>query len=124
MKGMKCPKNVGSHATLNPPSPRGGTRGTTIRLTLTGTGVGLATEVTFAESGLRATIVKAEKPTANRLDVDLTMAADARVGLHRIEVVTPLGVPVVSQSFAVEAYPAVAERGCGADDRMVLFSRS
>ena len=49
-----------------------------------------------------------DKPNANRLDVDLTVAADARVGVHRLGVVTPLGVPDFV-AFAVEAHPTAAE---------------
>ena len=50
----------------------------------------------------------ADKPAPNRLDVDLTIAADARVGVHRVGVVTPLGVPEFVP-FAVEAHPAATE---------------
>ena len=60
---------------------------------LTGNGVGRATAVVFPEPGLTAEIVPAAKPDPNRLEVDLTIAPDARVGLHRFGVVTPLGVP-------------------------------
>jgi WD40 repeat protein len=95
-------------ASLNPPSPRGATRGGKVRVTLTGNGVGRATEVVFAEPGLTATIVSASKPDANRLDVDLTIAPDARVGLHRVGVITPLGVPAF-QVFAVEGHPELKE---------------
>ncbi len=96
------------NARLNPPSPRGAARGTTVRLTLTGLGVGQATALIFPEPGLSGTIVPAGKPAADRLVVDLTVAPDARVGLHRIGVVTPLGVPAF-QTFAVSALPEVAE---------------
>ena len=71
--------------------------------------MGRATEVVFPEPGLTAKIVPAEKPAANRLDVDLSIAADARVGLHRLGVVTPQGVPAILATFAVEAHPAANE---------------
>jgi len=97
------------NATLNPPSPRGGSRGATLRVTLTGEGVGRATEVVFDEPGLAAKIVPAEKPAPNRLDVDLSVAPDARVGPHRVGVVTPQGVPALLPTFAVEAHPSANE---------------
>ena len=98
-KSAKPKPALVGNASLNPPSPRGATRGGKVRLTLTGNGVGRATEVVFPEPGLSASIVAAAKPYGNRLDVDLTIAADARVGLHRIGVITPLGVPAF-QAFA------------------------
>lgn len=96
------------NATLDAPSPRGATRGRTVSLTLTGRGVGRSTAVVFNEPGLDATIVPAEKPDSNRLAVKLTIAEDARVGLHRIGVITPLGVPAF-QTFAVSAAPELSE---------------
>lgn len=95
------------NASLNPPSPRGGTRGVKIRLTLTGNGVGRATQVVFAGGGLAGTIVPAAKTDPNKLLVDLTIAADATAGLHRIGVITPLGVPAF-QPFAVSAHAEAA----------------
>ena len=44
-------------------------------------------------AGLSATILPAKQPDPNRLEVELTIAPDARVGLHAIGVITPLGVP-------------------------------
>ena len=97
-----------------PPRPRGAARGSKLRVTLTGTGVGKATAVVFDEPGLDATIVPLEKPDANRLGVDLAVAADARVGLHRFGVITPLGVPPLVP-FAVSAHPEAAEVEPGDD---------
>src|SRR5579864_669015 len=96
------------NASLNPPSPRGATRGTKVKMTLTGTGVGLANAVVFSDARLAATIVPAEKPDPNRLEVELDIAPDARVGLSRFSVQTPLGM-TPSQSFAVSAYPELTE---------------
>ena len=96
------------NATLNPPSPRGVLRGSTTRLTLTGTGVGLSTEVLVLEGGFLAKLVTAAKPDPNRLDLDLTIPNDARVGPHRISVVTPLGIPA-AQTFIVDRNPIVNE---------------
>jgi WD40 repeat protein len=94
--------------TLDPPSPRAGARGKTVRLALSGNGVGRANEVVFAEPGLSATIVPAAKSSANKLEVDVTIAPGARTGIHRFTLLTPLGVPG-SQKFSVEAYPETAE---------------
>ncbi|HEV3122749.1 MAG TPA: c-type cytochrome domain-containing protein, partial [Isosphaeraceae bacterium] len=96
------------NASLGPPSPRGGMRGSKVRLTLSGTSVGQASVVAFDDPGMKATIVAPEKPDANRLTVDLEIAADVRVGVHRFGVQTPLGFPGL-QSFAVSAYPEQSE---------------
>jgi WD40 repeat protein len=96
------------NASLNPISPRGATRGTTLRATLTGVGVGQASSVLFQESGITAQILPAAKPDPNRLEVELTVAADAREGIHMIGAQTPLGVTPF-QPFAVSAYPEVQE---------------
>jgi WD40 repeat protein len=88
---------------LNPPSPRGGVRGSKLKVTLSGNGVGRSDAVVFPEPGIEAAIVPREKPDPNALDVELTIAPDARVGTHRFGVRTPLGTPA-SQSFAVSAY--------------------
>ena len=73
-------------ATLNPPSPRGGLRGSKVKVTLTGIGVGRATSVLLPEPGVSAAILPAKQPDPNRLDVELTIAPDARVGLRTIGV--------------------------------------
>jgi WD40 repeat protein len=96
------------NASLGPPSPRGAKVGATVRLTLSGNGVGRSAAVVFDEPGLVATIVPAETPGASRLDVDLAIAADARIGIHRFWVQTPLGVPD-AQTFAVWADAEAAE---------------
>lgn len=96
------------NATLNPPLPRGATRGQTVRLTLTGESVGRSVEVLTLENGLSAKIIPSAKPEANRLEVDLTVAGTARVGVHRIGVVTPAGIPPF-QPFAIEAHPGANE---------------
>jgi WD40 repeat protein len=93
-------------ASLAAPSPRGGTRGTTVRVALSGNGVGEADTILFPEQGITAAIVRAEKPDKNRLDLDLTISPDARVGSHAFVVRTPLGTPA-AQSFVVSAYPEV-----------------
>jgi hypothetical protein len=96
------------NASLAPPSPRGAVRGSKVKMTLSGNGVGRSDLVAFTEPGIRASILKAEKPDPNRLDVELEIAKDARVGVHRFLVQTPLGTPG-SQPFAVSAEPEARE---------------
>ncbi len=95
------------NASLNLPSPRTATRGATVRMVLTGNGVGNAGDV-LVDPGLKAKPIRPVKPDPNRLEIDLTIAPDAPLGRHAIGVVTPLGVPP-RQPFFVEAYPATAE---------------
>jgi WD40 repeat protein len=96
-------------ATLDPPSPRGGARGSRLRLTLTGQGAGRASRLIIPEPGLQGTIVPASQPNENRIQVELAIAPDARVGTHRIGIITPLGIPDY-QTFVVDADPEVAEK--------------
>ena len=103
------PAKLVRNASLDPPRPRGGVRGSKIRVTLTGQGVGRTNAIILPEPGLRATIIPNARPDDNRVDFDLTIAADTRVGLHRIGVITPLGVPAM-QPFAVAADPEVVEK--------------
>ena len=84
-------------------------RGSRVKVTLTGTGVGRATAVIIPEAGLSATILPSAKPDPNRAEVELAIAPDARLGLHALGVITPLGVPAF-QTFAVVADPEVAEQ--------------
>jgi hypothetical protein len=91
-------------ASLAPPAPRGGERGKTVRVTLTGHGVGQATAVVFPEGQITPTIVPAETPDPGRLTVDLAIAADAAAGGHRFLVRTPMGVPP-ARTFVVSAFP-------------------
>jgi hypothetical protein len=102
------PPQLVRNASLDPPSPRGGVRGSRIRVALGGRSAGHATQVIIPEPGLSATIVPPSKPDENRLEIDLTIAPDARVGLHAIGIMTPLGVPGF-QTFAVDAAPEVSE---------------
>jgi hypothetical protein len=97
------------NASLNPPSLRGAVRGSRVKLTLTGQGVGRATAIVIPERGLDATIVPTAKRDDNRVEVELTIAPDARVGIHSIGVITPLGVPGF-QSFAVDEAAEAAEK--------------
>ena len=78
-------------------------------MTLTGHGVGHATTILLPEPGLAATIVPSARPDDNRVEIDLTIARNARVGLHSIGVMTPLGVPGF-QTFAVAADPELREQ--------------
>jgi WD40 repeat protein len=99
-----------TNATLNQPSPRGGTRGSTIKVVLSGNGVGEAREVAFVEPGIEPKITKSEKsdPDPNRLEVEFKIAPDAPARVYRFVVRTPLGAPA-SQAFAVSADPELSE---------------
>ncbi len=103
------PAKLVREASLNSPSPRGAVRGNRIRVTLTGTGVGHATAILIPEAGLTASIVPATNSDENRAEVDLTIAPTARVGLHAIGVITPLGIPSF-QNFAVANDPETSEQ--------------
>jgi hypothetical protein len=95
-------------ATLNPPSPRGGVRGTTVKVTIGGNGVGQARDIRFAEPGITATLLPREKPDPNAIDAEFTIAHDARPGVYSFVVRTPHGTPT-AQTFAVAADPEAAE---------------
>src|SRR5262249_16614304 len=64
-------------------------------------------DVVFDEPGLSATVIPASKPDPNRLEIDLAVAAEARVGPHRVGVVTPAGGPA-PPPFVVEAPAALS----------------
>lgn len=91
------------NATLGPPSPRGASRGQTITITLGGNGIGQTKAIHFPEPGIQATLKPLEKPNPNAIQAVLTIAPDARVGVHRFFVRTPIGTPG-AQSFAVSAF--------------------
>jgi hypothetical protein len=96
------------NASLNPPSPRGGLRGTKVRVALSGNGVGEAVGVHFDDSGLVATIVRPEKPQPDQIDFDLEIPKTAAPGPRRFTVQTPLGVPA-SKVFVVSEFTEVPE---------------
>src|SRR5262249_33952683 len=76
-------------AALARPPPGGGAGGGRVKVALSGIGVGRATAVLLPEPGVSAAVRPAAQPDPNRLEVELTIAPDARVGLHAIGVVTP-----------------------------------
>lgn len=104
------------NASLNPPSPRIVVRGTSAKLVLTGNGVGTATTIIFPEPGLTGTLVRAPKPDPNRLEVDLVVTPEARVGTHRFGLITPLGVPPF-QALIISARPDINELGTTDESR-------
>ncbi len=106
-KAAQTPELV-RNVSLAPPEPRGGVRGSRVKVTLTGTGVGRANAVIIPEAGISATILPSAKPNPNRAEVELAIAPDARPGLHALSVMTPLGVPAF-QTFAVVTAPEVTE---------------
>ena len=93
---------------LGPPAPRGAERGRTLTIDLSGNGVGRANAVVFDDPSLSASILPSENPDPNRLQVELTIPPDARIGRHSFRVQTPLGV-TAPQGFAVYAAPERAE---------------
>ena len=101
---------------LNPPSPRAAVRGSKVRVTLSGTGVGGASVVNFAEPKITPTLVPAPKPDANRLEIDLAIAADAPTGRHGFWVRTPLGM-TPGQTFLVSDRPDTLEAEPNDDPR-------
>src|SRR5207237_5765359 len=52
---------ISRKATLDPPNPRGAVRGSKVRLTLSGQGVGQTTALVLPESGLSAQLVPAKR---------------------------------------------------------------
>jgi len=104
----KTKPQLARNATLNPPSPRGGLKGTTLRVALSGVGVGQAVGVSFDDPGLGATIVPLPKPDPNRLDIDLTIAKSVAAGPHQFTVQGPLGVPL-AKPFVVFEHPETSE---------------
>ena len=107
-KGKRPPPQLSRDGTLGPLRPRGGRRGETVKVRLEGLGVGRADLVVIEEPGISATILPRDKPEADALDVALTIAPDARIGVHRLSVRTPLGIPA-SRPFSVEDAPESAE---------------
>jgi WD40 repeat protein len=89
-------------ASLGPPSPRSGQRGTTVTINLSGDGVGLAQEIVFADPGIKARLLPREKPDPNAATAELVIASDARPGFHAFRIRTPLGTPP-AQTFLVSA---------------------
>ncbi len=92
-------------ATLNPPSPRGTVRGGTVRVTLSGIGLEHAREIVVPGSpGITTRILPVETPTPKQLVVEWSIAPDARPGVHRFAVRTPLGTTPY-QNFVISADP-------------------
>ncbi len=102
------PPRLTSNATLNPPNPRGGIIGSTVRVRLSGNGVGRADAVVLDGADASAKIVPTPKPDPNSLEIDLKIGPEARPGIRRITVRTPLGTPA-SQPFAISREPEQAE---------------
>ena len=77
--------------TLNAPAPRGGRRGTTQRVTLTGSGVGRPVAVIASGDGITAEIASGVAGE-DKLDVDLVIAPSASQGIRTLRVRTPRGM--------------------------------
>lgn len=98
-----------TNATLAPPSPRSAMRGTKVKVTLSGNGVGSAHAIQFYGPGIEATLVPVEKPTPTTAAAELTISADASPGLHAFVVRTEQGTTNPT-TFAVSAHPESAEK--------------
>lgn len=108
------------NATLAAPQPRGAARGDKLRVTLNGNGIGRADLVRFPEPGITATLVPPEKPNPNTIQVDLKIADNARVGVHRFLVRTPLGTPA-AQRFAVSPFTEITHKDSDAEPPAVAL---
>jgi hypothetical protein len=96
------------NATLNPPGPRGAARGSTVKVALSGLGVGRAEAIRFPEPGITARLLPREKPDPNAIDAEITIDRAARVGVHTFLLRTPLGT-TPAQTFAVSAHAEAPE---------------
>jgi WD40 repeat protein len=103
-------------ASLAAISPRGGRRGTTVRLVLDGKNLNNATALVFSGSPTAGSIAvklisdDETAKNANRARADVTIPADAPAGVVRVAVHTPQG-NTAELPFAVTAFPEVAEAG-------------
>jgi hypothetical protein len=98
------------YATLAPPNPRGGLRGTRVRVSLSGHGVGSAQAIAFASPGVSARLIPKDPADANNIDAEFEIAADARLGVHTFQLRTALGTtPPVTFAVANDAEVAEAE---------------
>ena len=105
-------------ATLAPPSPRGAERGKTVRIVLSGSGVGEANGVFFDGPAFVTRIVPPAKPDSNRLELDLTIPPTVGAGVHSLTVQTPLGIPAAAL-FVVDEYPERPEAEPNDDPKAV-----
>src|SRR5262249_53788113 len=92
-----------------PPSPRGGLRGTTMKIKLSGHGVGSAKSILFPEPGIDAQLVKNDMPDPNSIEAELTIAPNARPGLHALRLRTAFGTTSAA-NFVVSAKQEAAEQ--------------
>src|SRR5437016_14225940 len=80
-------------------TPSSGAAGTSQPATISGTGLGGATAVTFSGSGVTATIETGG--TATSLPITVTIAAGAGLGARTVTVTTPNGTSAPVSSFTV-----------------------
>ncbi len=93
---------------LNALSPRFCQRGTTVRMTLRGTGAGNASELISSDPGISAALTPRKPFDENAIDAELRIGKETRPGIHRISFVSPMGVPV-AQPIAIVDEPASLE---------------
>ena len=91
---------------LNKATPASGVRGQTIRIKLEGQNLDGATEAITNLPGVKAVI--APGGTANAIDVNVTIAADAAPGQHQLTVKTPAGASA-PLSFIVDRFNPIME---------------
>ncbi|GIW86313.1 MAG: hypothetical protein KatS3mg108_0637 [Isosphaeraceae bacterium] len=96
-------------ATLDPPTPRGVTRGSTARIRLTGRGVDQAQAIWFSSPALNARLIPLDSPQPNAIDVELNLPPDLPPGVYSFKVRTPLGT-AGPRLLAVSAVPETAGR--------------
>ncbi len=93
---------------LNPPSPRAVMRGKTTHMTLTGSEIAASSGVYVDDPAVHVKIVAPAKPDVNRLELEMTVDANTRIGTHQIYVQTPLGTPA-PKPFVVSEDADLAE---------------
>lgn len=96
------------NASLNPLNPRGGVRGSTLKVTLSGHGVGRTEELRVSNPGISTRLLAPMNQDAEAIDVELTIDPALSPGVYSLRARTPLGT-TNAQPFAVSAYPEMAE---------------
>ena len=96
------------YATLGPPSPRAGMRGTTVKITLGGHGIGSATAIHFPGEAIEAKLIPREGAPPDAIDAELTIAPTAHPGLRAFYVRTALGATPAA-TFLVTTEPEAPE---------------
>ncbi len=94
--------------TVTKVTPDAATRGTTTRLTISGTGLDRVTGIKPIP-GVRAKVLESER-ARNRLDLEVTVSEDAPVGAESLVLTSDAGDTAPSRLW-IDRFPAVAETG-------------